>query len=111
MQTLLKATAAALFLISGAAVAANAQSMGPAAGGPGPAGPSVAALPPADQGPRTNSHNFIPGPTSAVAPSPKYIGPAPGASDAKPTEPFTPPPGYTSDRSMLPYNGGTVRPN
>jgi len=109
MHNLLKATAAAVLLISGAAVAANAESFGPAAGGPGP---SVATLPPtADLGPRTNSHNAIPGEGQAVAPSPKYVGPAPGASDAKASERFAPPAGYATDRSMQPYSGGTVRPN
>jgi hypothetical protein len=112
MQTLLKATATALFLVSGAAVMANAQSVGPAAGGPGVSGPSVATLPaPADMGPRTSSHNFIPSPHSSVTPSQAYVGPAPGASDAKVAPHYEPPATYTTDPSMHPYTTGTVRPN
>jgi hypothetical protein len=108
MQTLLKGTAAALFLICGVAVTANAQSLGPSAGGPGP---SVATLAPADLGPRAASHNSIPGSVPTVAPSAAYVGPAPGAGDAKLTPHWEPPANYMTDPSMRPYNGGTVRPN
>jgi hypothetical protein len=109
MHNLLKTAAAALLLASGMAMTANAQQVGPAAGGPGP---SVATLPaPPDIGPRASSHNSIPAPQNPVTPSAAYVGPAPGASDAKTVPHYEPSGTWSSDPWMHPYQSGTVRPN
>ena len=72
MSTFLKPVVLGLSLVAGIALNAQAQT----AVTPGP---SIASLPPADQGPRASSHGFQ-GPETpmAVEPSTSYPGPRPG---------------------------------
>jgi hypothetical protein len=94
----LKPIVLGLGLVAGIAFGAQAQTV---SGAPTP-GTSIATLP-ADSGPRTNSHNTIPGPApQAVAPSPnKQLGVHPGAGwypTEKQTQAVTPSPKYPGPR-------------
>jgi hypothetical protein len=90
MSSLVNSTAAALALLVGIAASAHAQ--------------QVADLPPA--GPRASSLMTVPVQPKALAESPKYIGPAPGATDAAKSAAFQKPAGYDNDVTMHPYNAG-----
>ena len=82
MSTLVKSTVLSLGLLTGAALAAHAQS------------DSVAALPP--------NAAATPAPQgAAVAPSPAYVGPAPGitwSAQERQTQPVQPSPEYVGPR-------------
>ena len=93
MLNLVKSTIAALVLSMGIAASAQAQQ-----------GPSIADLPP--PGPRASSLMNIPHEPRPLAPSPQYIGPAPGAVDAGKSATFQKPAGYDNDIMMHPYNTG-----
>lgn len=72
MSTFFKPIVLGLGLVAGIALTAQAQT----AVTPGP---SVANLPPVDQGPRVYSHGYQgPGTVTAVQPSGQYPGPTPG---------------------------------
>lgn len=74
MSTFFKPFVLGLGLVAGIALSAQAQTattVNP--------GPSIANLPPVDQGPRPSSHGYQgPAPTAAVEPSGSYPGPNPG---------------------------------
>jgi hypothetical protein len=76
-------------------------------------GPSVATLPPPDQGPRASSHLSIPGSGSlAVSPSPAYVGPAPGAITGTVPPRFEKSADWDANPAMKPYDPGKgPRPN
>ena len=93
MSKLVKATVASLALLAAVAVSAQAQQ-----------DPSVANLPP--QTPSTGSVM----PPAVVPPSPKYVGPGPGASDASNGAAFQKPPNYDNDVSMHPYTAPGMGP-
>src|SRR5882672_5820543 len=93
MSNLVKSMIAALALLTGVATSAQAQQ-----------GPSVADLPPA--GPRASSLLTVPTQRAAIPESPKYIGPAPGSSDASKAAAFQKPAGYDNDVTMYPYAAG-----
>ncbi len=76
-MSIAKSIALGLVLAAGVALSAHAQ----AVSGVTVPGPSIASLPPADQGPRPASHTAIPGAAdsnSQVLQSAKYLGPDPG---------------------------------
>ncbi len=92
MSTFLKPIVLGLGLVAGLAISAQAQTVAVTPG------PSVASLPPADQGPRASSHNFVQGDKPvAVAPSGGDIGPNPGKgwyAKEQQTQAVTPSPQY-----------------
>ena len=98
---MLKPIALSLGLVAGLALTAQAQTV------PVTPGPSVASLPPSDQGPRAASHNFVQGdrPT-AVIPSGTYPGPAAGAGTGVIPPHFEKPVGWDSNPNMHPYDAG-----
>ncbi len=76
MSINLKPIVLGLGLVAGVALSAQAQTA------PVTPGPSIASLPPSDQGPRASSHNFVHGDHPAgVVQSGNYPGPAPGAGN------------------------------
>jgi hypothetical protein len=48
----------------------------------------------------------VPTQRAAIPESPKYIGPAPGSSDASKAAAFQKPAGYDNDVTMYPYAAG-----
>src|SRR6266699_3194474 len=90
-------------IVAGIAFAAQAQMPGP----------SVATLPPPDQGPRASSHLSIPN-TGAVVmiPSPAYVGPAPGAGTGPMPQRFERSADWDKNPMNRPYESGlSPRPN
>jgi hypothetical protein len=104
MSSLIRPALLGLGLIAGITVGAQAQT---AMSGPNPAtSPSIASLPPVDE-PRDSSHNSIPGDNQhAVAPSPTYIGPAPGAGNGHMPPHFNKSADWDRDPVMHPYSSG-----
>jgi hypothetical protein len=101
MSTFVKPIVLGLGLVAGIALSAQAQTV------PATPGPSVAALPPTDQGPRTASHNFVQGDRPvAVAPSGAYIGPAPGASTGAMPPHYEKSADWDQNTSLHPYTSG-----
>ena len=101
---LIKPIIVALGLTAGLALTAQAQTaqVGPAAGGPGP---SIASLPPTDQGPRVYSHTSITAPTEArVVPSAPYPGPNPGATNGVMPPHFDKPADWDQNAAYHPYS-------
>jgi len=96
MSTIVKSMVVGLGMLTVAAVA-HAQ--------------SVANLP--AQGPRASSENAVGGMAVATpAPSPTYVGPAPGAGTAPKTQAFQKPAGWDQDVSAHPYTSNMgPRPN
>ncbi len=96
MSTFFKPIVLGLGLVAGIALSAQAQTV---AATPGP---SIASLPPVDQGPRASSHNFVPGPADqAVAPSGNYPGPDAGKGwygREQQTQAVTPSPHYVGPK-------------
>jgi len=103
-----KSAVVGLGLLAGIAMGAQAQT----AVIPTP-GPSVASLPPAQQGPRASSYTAVPQAGHvAAAPSPAYIGPAPGAGTGHMPPRFEKSAGCDVDPANKPYDGGkSPRPN
>jgi len=103
MSTYLKPIVLGLGLMAGVALSAQAQTA------PVTPGPSIASLPPIDQGPRASSHNFVQGdrPT-AVQQSGNYPGPAPGATNGIMPPHFEKSAGWDSDARMHPYDDKTT---
>ena len=93
MSKVIKATVASLALLVAVTASAQAQQV-----------PSVANLPP-----QTSSTSPAM-PPAAVAPSPKYVGPGPGASDASNGTAFQKPANYDNDVSMHPYTAPGMGP-
>ena len=93
MSKLIKATVASLALLAAVAASAQAQQ-----------DPSVANLPP--QTPSTSAAT----PPVAVAPSPKYVGPGPGANDASNGTAYQKPANYDNDVNMHPYTAPGMGP-
>jgi hypothetical protein len=93
MSTFIKSSLAGLAMIIGTAAVAYAQT------------PNVANLPP--QGPRTNSNTAIPAvPTASVPVSPKYVGPAPGASEGSVGTRYEKPADWDNRTELHPYTSG-----
>ncbi|HLY44563.1 MAG TPA: hypothetical protein VKQ73_03210 [Stellaceae bacterium] len=97
-MSLLKPAILGLGLVAAIALSAHAQ----AVSGVAVPGPSIASLPPTDEGPRPSSHNSIPGvANSTITQSPKYMGPDPGRgwyAQEQQTHPVEPSPAYPGPR-------------
>jgi hypothetical protein len=108
MSSLIKTALLSVSLVAGAAVAAHAQSVASlppgAAAAPAPVtspvGPSVAYPGP---NPGSGYYGGTVSEQQAITPSPKYVGPAPGASDGSAPPHFDKPTGYDQDTSLHPY--------
>jgi hypothetical protein len=97
-----KSAVVGLGLVAGFAMGAQAQT----AVVPTP-GPSVASLPPAQQGPRASSYIAVPQTGHVVvAPSAGYVGPAPGAGTGNMPPPFEKSAGWNVDPTNKPYDAG-----
>jgi hypothetical protein len=108
MSTFKKSALLGLGLVAGIALGAQAQS----ASGPAP-GPSLATLPPAEQGPRPSSYLSVrQGEHVAVTPSPAYVGPAPGAGTGAMPPHFDKSADWDANPTNKPYDAGKgPRPN
>jgi hypothetical protein len=92
MPYLVKSTVATFALLIAVAASAQAQQT-----------PNVATLPP------TAATGTVPS-MPAVAPSPKYVGPAPGSSDGSNGVAFQKPAAYDDDVNMHPYTAPGMGP-
>jgi hypothetical protein len=101
MSTFFKPAFLGLGLVCGLAVAAQAQSVAVTPG------PSIASLPPTDQGPRAYSHGYQ-GPVAPVAvqPSGAYPGPAPGAANGVMPPHYEKSADWDNDTALHPYTSG-----
>ena len=103
MSVQLKPIVLGLGLVAGIALSAQAQTV------PVTPGPSIASLPPSDQGPRASSHNFVQGDHRAmVEPSGNYPGPAPGATNGVMPPHYEKSAGWDADPVMHPYSEKTT---
>ena len=103
MSSFIKPALLGLGLIAGIALGAQAQTT---ASDPNPGASGIASLPPPDQ-PRASSHNSIPGQAEhAVAPSPAYTGPAPGASNGHMPPHFDKSADWDGNTALHPYSSG-----
>src|SRR5436853_5256478 len=101
MSTFMKPIVFGLGLVAGIALSAQAQTVSVTPG------PSVASLPPTDQGPRAASHNFVQGDRPiAVAPSSAYPGPAPGASTGQMPPRYEKSADWDQNTALHPYTSG-----
>ena len=107
MSNILKPIVLGLGLVAGVAFSTQAQTV------PVTPGPSIASLPPTDQGPRVSSHNFVQGDAaSGVVPSGAYPGPAPGAGTGTMPPHYEKSADWDSNPYMRPYDSGkSPRPN
>jgi hypothetical protein len=107
MSSLIKPALLSLGLVAGIALSAQAQT---APYGPNPGAGSIASLPPSDS-PRASSHNSIPGVAEhAVAPSPAYVGPSPGAGNGHMPPHFNKSSDWDSNTALHPYTTSGMGP-